>query len=294
MSGAAVIVLTGILVGVACAVPGCFLVLRRQSMLGDAISHAALLGIVAAYWLTGGKNPLAVLAAATLAGVLTAALVAAVRRSGLAAADAAIGLVFPAMFAIGVIAISRMPPTLHLDVEHVLFGEIAYAPLDVARVAGVDLGYRSLWTAGAMAALNLALAALFFKELQLTTFDAELARTQGFRPDLVGLGLTTATAATVTVAFDSVGSILAIGMLIVPAATAWLLTDDLARMIGAACATSALAAATGYLAARAIDGSIAGAMVAAAGVLFMAALVFGPKHGLLARRMAGVRLAGAR
>jgi manganese/zinc/iron transport system permease protein len=292
MSGPTVIVLTAMLVGIACAVPGCFLVLRRESMLGDAISHAALLGIVAAYWFTGGKEPLAVLAAATLSGVLTVVLVDALRRSGLVASDAAIGLVFPALFAIGVIAISRFPPTLHLDVEHVLFGEIAYAPLDVLVIGGQDLGYRSLWMTGAMAAVNLALAVLFFKEMKLASFDRQLARTLGFRPEAVGFGLMTVTAATVTVAFDSVGSILAIGMLVVPAATAWLLTDRLGRMIGIACVAAALSAIAGYLTARAIDGSIAGAMVAAAGLLFMAAMLFGPRHGLLARRATVASLAG--
>jgi manganese/zinc/iron transport system permease protein len=291
MSGPVVIVLTAMLIGIACAVPGTFLVLRRQSMLGDAISHAALLGIVAAYWFTGGKDPLVVLVAATLSGVLTVALVGAVQRSGLVANDAAIGLVFPALFAAGVIAISRFPPTLHLDVEHVLFGEIAYAPLDLLVIGGVELGYRSLWTAGAMAVINLALAALFFKELKLASFDGQLARTLGFRPDRIGFGLMTVTAATVTVAFDSVGSILSIGMLVVPAATAWLLTDNLERMLGIACGAAAAAAVLGYLAARAIDGSIAGAMVGAAGALFAMAMLFGPKHGLLARRLTAASLA---
>lgn len=282
MSAATVIVLTAMLVGVACAIPGCFLVLRRTAMMGDAISHAVLLGIVGAFALTGGQAPVPVLIGATVVGVLTVALVELVRRSGLVADDAAIGLVFPALFAVAVVAISRFPSVIHLDVEHVLYGEIAYAPLDRLVLFGVDVGYRSLWVLGTLAVVNVALAVLFFKELKLATFDGELAATLGFSPRVVHYGLMTVVAATAVIAFDSVGSILVVGMLIVPAATAWLLTDRLRAMLVWAVGAAALAGIGGYWLARVLDGSISGSMATVGGLLFALAFLAAPRHGAIA------------
>jgi manganese/zinc/iron transport system permease protein len=282
VSAATVIVLTAMLVGVACAIPGCFLVLRRTAMMGDAISHAVLLGIVAAFALTGGQAPIPVLIGATAVGVLTVALVELVRRSGLVADDAAIGLVFPALFAVAVVAIARFPSVVHLDVEHVLYGEIAYAPLDRLLLFGTDLGYRSLWVLGTLAVVNVVLAAAFYKELKLATFDAELASTLGFSPRAVHYGLMTVVAATAVIAFDSVGSILVVGMLIVPAATAWLLTDRLGAMLVLAVAAAAVSGVGGYWLARVLDGSISGSMATVAGLVFAVAFVAAPRHGAVA------------
>ncbi len=282
MSAATVIVLTAMLVGVACAIPGCFLVLRRTAMMGDAISHAVLLGIVAAFALTGGQAQIPVLVGATAVGVLTVALVELVRRSGLVADDAAIGLVFPALFAVAVVAIARFPSVVHLDVDHVLYGEIAYAPLDRLVLFGTDLGYRSLWVLGALAIVNVAFAVLFFKELKLATFDEGLAATLGFSPRVIHYGLMTVVAATAVIAFDSVGSILVVGMLIVPAATAWLLTDRLGAMLVLAVGAAALAGIGGYWLARLLDGSISGSMATVGGILFALAFAAAPKHGAIA------------
>lgn len=291
MSAPTVFVLTAMLVGVACAIPGCFLVLRRTAMMGDAISHAVLLGIVGAFALTGGQAPVPVLVGATAVGVLTVALVEVVRRSGLVAIDAAIGLVFPTPFAIAVVANLRYPSVVHLDVDHVPYGKIAYAPLDRLVLFGTDVGYRSRWMLGALAIVNVVLAIAFFKELKLATFDEGLAATLGFSPRIVHYGLMTVVAATAVIAFDSVGSILVVGMLIVPAATAWLLTDRLGMMLALAVATSALAGAGGYWLARLLDGSISGSMATVGGLLFALAFVAAPSHGAVAgwRRRRAVR-----
>jgi len=283
MSSAAVIMLTGALVGASCALVGSFLVLRRMAMLGDAISHAVLPGIVVVFWLTGERSaPLMVLGAGAV-GLLTVFLVELINRSGRVREDAAIGLVFPALFSIGVIAVSRFPATVHLDVEHVLYGEIAYTPLDRLTLFGTDIGYRSLWLLGTMTLVNLLLVGVFYKELKLATFDPGLAAAVGLAPAAVHYGLMAAVSATTVVAFDSVGAILVVALLIVPPATAYLLTDRLPLMIGLAVACGAGSAVGGFWLARWLDGSIAGAMAVCAGMLFGLAFLAGPRHGVLAR-----------
>src|SRR5688572_4582188 len=159
----------------ACALPGVFLVLRRMALMSDAISHAILLGIVLAFFVTENiASPLLVLAAA-LTGVLTVSLVEMLNRTRLVREDAAIGLVFPALFSVGVILISRFAGNVHLDVDAVLLGELAFAPFNRLVVGGRDLGPRTLWLMGGVLLLNAGFIAAFYKELKLTTFDAALA-----------------------------------------------------------------------------------------------------------------------
>ena len=283
MSGPIVIVLTAALVGIACALAGSFLVLRRMALLGDAISHSVLLGIVAVFWLTGSRSaPLMVIGAGAV-GLLTVSLVEAVYRTGRVREDAAIGLVFPALFSIGVIAVSRFPSAVHLDVDHVLYGEIAYAHIDKIELFGYDLGYRSLWLMGIMALVNLVFVALFYKALKLATFGPALAAALGFSPLAIHYGLMALASATTAVALDSVGAVLVVGILVVPAATAYLLTDRLPIMLVLASLCGSASAVGGYWLARRLDGSIAGAMATFAGVLFLGAFLIAPRHGLVAR-----------
>ena len=278
-----VIIITGALVGAACALVGSFLVLRRMSLLGDAISHSVLLGIVAVFFVTGSRSPLLAVLGAGAVGLLTVSLVELVYRTGRVKADAAIGLVFPALFSLGVIAVSRFPSEVHIDVEHVLYGEIAYSAFDRVELFGLDLGYRSFWSLGIMTAVNAGFVLLFAKELKLATFDPGMAAALGFSPTLIHYLLLALVSATTVVSFDAVGAILVVAMLIVPAATAYLLTDRLVTMIWLAVGIGALSSLGGYGLARVIDGSIAGAMAVVAGLCFIVAFLFAPRHGLVAR-----------
>lgn len=292
---AAVIILTGVLTAASCALVGSFLVLRKMSMVGDAISHTVLLGIVGVFALTGSRAaPLMVLGAGAV-GLLTVILIEAVNRTGRVREDAAIGLVFPALFAVGVIIVSRFPSGVHIDVQHVLYGEITFAPLRRLELFGREWGYESLWVLGGMTAANLLFVLLLYKELKLSTFDPGFAAAVGFAPVVVHYALTAMVSATTVVAFDSVGAILVVAMLIVPPATAYLLTDRLAVMIALAVACGSVAAVGGYYLARSIDGSIAGAMATVAGGLFVLAFLASPRHGVVARvvRLATLRRAFA-
>lgn len=291
MNDALVIVLTGCFVAASCALVGSFLVLRRMALLGDAISHAVLPGIAIAFLATGSRASLPMLIGAATLGILTVALVETLHRSERLHEDASIGVVFPALFSLGVVIISRYASQTDLDLECVLYGEIAFVPLDIVTWGGLVWGPRALLVTGGVFAVVLAFVVLFYKELQLSTFDAGLAATLGFSPVVLHYALMGAVSITVVGSFEAVGAILVVAMLVAPPATAYLLTERLPRMLALAVATGMLAAVIGYLAARALDTSIAGAMAAACGVLFALALVFSPAHGVLARVLRSRRVA---
>lgn len=270
------------IVAVACALPGVFLVLRRMALMSDAISHSILLGIVLAFFVTEDlSSPLLILAAAAT-GVATVSLVELLTRSQRVREDAAIGLVFPALFSIGVVLISRYAGDVHLDLDAVLLGELVFAPFDRVEWAGRDLGPRALYVMGAILLLNAAFIALFYKELKISTFDAALAGALGFAPGAIHYAFMTVVSITAVGAFDAVGSILVVALMIAPPATAYLLTDRLPRMIGLSAAIGVLSAISGYWLAHTMDVSIAGSMATMTGVCFLLGFLLAPERGLLA------------
>lgn len=283
MSPTLVILLVASAVAASCALVGSFLVLRKMALLGDAISHAVLPGIVIAFLLTGSRAALPMVLGAGALGVLTVLLVELFNRSRRLREDASIGVVFPALFSLGVILISRYAAQVDLDLDCVLYGEIAYTPWDLLTIQGRDLGPKALWVTGGVLLLNLALVLTLWKELKLSTFDAELAVALGFSPVVLHYLLMSAVSVTVVGSFESVGAILVVAMLVVPPATAYLLTERLEWMTALAVLLGITAALGGYVLARWLDASIAGAMAAVAGLQFLAVLLVSPGHGLLAR-----------
>ncbi len=283
MSGPQIeIQLIAAVVAAACALPGVFLVLRRMALMSDAISHAILLGIVIAFFVTEDlASPFLVLAAAAT-GVLTVALVEALSRTGLVKEDAAIGLVFPVLFSIGVILISRYAGNVHLDTDAVLLGELAFAPFDRFEIFGSDIGPLSLYVMGGILLANLLFIVLFFKELKLATFDAGLAAALGFSPVLIHYGLMTLVSVTAVGAFNAVGSILVVALMVAPPAAAYLLTNNLSRMILFSVLIGVASAIGGYWAAHLLDASIAGSMATTAGILFALTFLLAPERGIAA------------
>lgn len=269
------------LVSIACAIPGTFLVLRKMAMISDAISHAILPGIVLGFFITQDLNsPLLILLAA-LTGVITVMLVEFIQKTGLVKEDTAIGLVFPALFSIGVILIAKNANDVHLDIDAVLLGELAFAPFDRLLLSGTDMGPKSLWVIGSILIITLTLLLLFFKELKLSTFDKGLATTLGFPPVLIHYGLMTVSSVTIVGAFDAVGAVLVVALIIAPAATAYLLTDDLRKMLLLSCIFGVFSAILGYWMAHLLDASIAGSMTTVLGIVFLFAYLFSPKQGVL-------------
>jgi len=285
-----IIVLTAGLVATACGLLGPFLVVRRIAMMGDAVSHAVLPGIVAVFILFGTRAPLPVVLGAALVAVVCVLLVDALRGTGLVRQDAAIGLVFPMLFALGVLGVHRYAESAHIDLDATIYGEIAFAPFRVWEV-GDALVARSVVVMGVVVVLNLALVLLFWKELRSTAFDADFARTAGFSPVLMSRLLLVAVAVTAVTAFESVGAILVVTLLIVPAAAARLLVDRMAPLVAASVAIGWASAIGGDALATRLDASIAGAMGLVAGGLFLCALIAGPR-GVVARARARRRREG--
>lgn len=279
------------LTAAACALPGVFLVLRRMSLMSDAISHSILLGIVLAYFVVEDIASPLLIAAAAATGVLTVSLVELLHRTGRVKEDAAIGLVFPALFSVGVILVSRYAGDVHLDVDAVLLGELAFAPFHRLEAGGRDLGPAMLWVMGAILLLNAAFIAALYKELKLTTFDAALAGALGFAPGVMHYAFMSLVSVTAVGAFDAVGAILVVALMIAPPAAAYLLTDRLPVMIALAVAVGIGSALAGYWMSYLLDVSIAGSMATMTGVAFALAFLFAPERGAvaLARRRARQR-----
>jgi len=274
--------LIAVVVAAACALPGVFLVLRRTAMMSDAISHAILFGIVIAFFVTEDLTSPFLVVAATLTGVLTVSLVELLNRSRLVKEDAAIGLVFPVLFSIGVILVSRYAGDIHLDTDAVLLGELAFAPFDRFELFGYDIGPRSLYLMGGIMLINLAFIIFFFKELKLATFDAGLAAALGFTPWMIHYALMSLVSVTAVGAFNAVGSILVVALMIAPPATAYLITDKLSRMITLSVVIGVISAIAGYWVAHWLDVSIAGSMASLTGIVFLLAFLLAPERGMVA------------
>lgn len=289
MTSGTVILLTGIICAMACALPGTFLILRRMAMMTDAISHAILPGLVFGYWMAGSANIVVGAVGATAAAIITVTLVEALQRTRRVESAEAMGIVFPAMFALGTILISRYFAQVHLDTDAILYGNIEFSAFDRLVVSGRDLGPQSLWVMAVLLVLNIGVLTLLYKELKISTFDPALSQSLGFSPTLVHYLLMLLLSITTVGAFTAVGAILVVALVIVPAATAYLLTERLLHMVVGSAIIGALGAIGGYWLAIIIDGSISGGIVTMLGILFFIALLFSPSQGLVAQRRRNVR-----
>ncbi len=277
------IVLTGMLATGSCALLGTFLVLRKMSLLGDALSHAVLPGIVIAFLLTDSRAIVPMFIGAALFGLLTTFLVEMFHRRWNVQEDASIGVVFTALFALGVVLVTAYAGQVDLDQECVLYGEIAYTPWDILLWGETELGPRPVWILGTVFILDLLLVVLFYKELKIASFDPAMAVAVGINATLVHYLLMAAVSLTTVAAFESVGAILVVAMLIVPGAAAYLWSDKLPVILCLAVFFGAVSALGGYWLASMWDSSIAGAMVVVVGGIFFVSLFFAPNQGVLAR-----------
>ncbi|MFO0806935.1 MAG: metal ABC transporter permease [Gemmataceae bacterium] len=275
------IILVLVAVAAACALPGTFLVLRRMSLVSDAIGHVLLFGIVIAYFATRNADSPWLLFGAAATGVLTVALVEALQRTRLVKEDAAVGLVFPALFAGGVLLASLYLRQTHLDVDRVLLGYPEYAREARWSIGGTPV--KPLAVLLGVLALNATLLVVFFKELKLTTFDPALAVSLGYRPALVHYGLMADVSFTAVAAFDAVGPVLVVGFFVIPAAAALLLTDRLSFVLLLAAGIGAFGAVLGTKAAVRWDTNIAGTVATMLGLLFALSFVLAPERGWVAQ-----------
>lgn len=257
-----------ILSALATVLPGIFLVLNRAALMSDAISHAILPGIVIMFLCIGNLESPLLLAGAAIAGILTVAATQGIINSERLKKDAAIGLVFPLFFSIGVMLINKYARHVHLDTDMVLLGEMAFAPFHRLIIGNLDLGPYSMWLLGSLIVLNAGILYLYYKELCLSIFDKDTAHLMGFKPRLLYYLLMTITSITTVGAFDSVGSLVVVSLMIAPAASAQLLCISMNSMIRTAIYLSILGSVSGYMFAAICDLSIAGAIAGMNGLIF--------------------------
>lgn len=271
ISGESLLILT--LTAVTCALIGCFLVLRRLSMIADAISHSVLLGIVLAFFIAKNMHSPLLIIGATLFGLLTVFAVETLSRSGLVKNDDAVGIIFPLFFSVAVILITTYARNSHLSTDTVIMGEIIMAPLFRMNVFGHSLP-KSLVDMTVVLLLNLTFITLFFKELKLTTFDSQFAAIAGFSSTMLFYALMTFSSLTAVVAFDAVGAILVISFLVTPGASAYLISKSLKNMLLLSCVYAVFNCLVGFVLALYFQVSMAGMVSAVAGVTFFLTFLF--------------------
>ncbi|MCU0876533.1 MAG: metal ABC transporter permease [Pirellulaceae bacterium] len=272
-----------------CAILGCYLVLRRMSLLGDAISHAVLPGIVIAYLLSGQLTGWPIFIGALVLGVVTAALTQGLSSLGRVSEDTSLGIVFTSLFALGVVLIQGWVRHADLDVDCVLQGQIDFAGV-TQEFYGWQIS-RPILALLPTLVVTIGFVALFWKELKIVSFDPALAAAMGVRVAVVHYLLMAMVSVATVASFEAVGSILVVAMLIVPAAAADLLSSRLSMMIAWAMAIGIVSAALGYVLGAALDTSVAGMMAVVAGGQFALAVVFSPRSGLASRWLRNLLLA---
>lgn len=266
--------LIAVLTAASCAIPGVFLVLRKMSMTSDSITHTILLGIVLAFFAVNDLSSPFLLIGAAVMGPVTVWLTELLTKTGLLSEDSATGMVFPLLFAIAVILITRYAGTAHLDTDSVLLGELAFAPFDRLVIGGVDIGAKGIYISGVLLIVNIIFTVVFYKELLVVSFDPVLASVMGFSPAIMHYSLMGAASLTAVGAYEAVGSVLVTAFMIAPAAAAYLLTEDLKKMLVIAVIIGGICGIGGYQTAAFFEVSIAGAMACWAGGIFLAAVLW--------------------
>lgn len=272
------------LAGLTCALAGSYLVIRKSAMIADAISHSILPGLVAGFWIAKGPNLLTGLIGAVLSGMVTVWLVEYLTTKRKLKQDAAIGLVFPTLFALGVLWISVDFDNVHLDTDSVLFGEVTLAPFDQLHIGELNLGPQSMWILLFALTVTVVFLRIFRKELQLSTFDPTLATISGFAPIVLHYGLMGIVSISTVSAFAAVGAILAVSLIIVPTATARLLANTVDRVIQLAAIIGVVAALLGTTLAIIFDLSISGMIAVLLGLIFTVTIIVSPERGILAQK----------
>lgn len=278
------IALMGFFVAASCGLIGNYLILRRMALVGDAISHSILPGIAIAFILAGSRSTWIMFIGALVAGILTTVIIEVIHKRSRVKQDAAIGIAFTTLFAIGVVLISLYADKVDLDQECVLYGEIGFVWMaPQAQLGSLLLGPEPIVRMGLVTLVTAVLIALFYKELLVSSFDPGLAASVGINAGVMHYALMSMLSIVVVSAFESVGAILVIAMLILPGATASLLSQRLSVVLALSVLHGALSSVLGIHLAIWLDCSTAAAMVVMGAVFFVLAWIFSPRTGLIAR-----------
>ena len=265
--------LLAVVTAVACSLLGVFVVLRKGSMLVDAIAHAVLPGIVVGYFCTQNFASPALIIGSALAGLAVVLGAEWLGRTGLITGDAPQGLIFPALFSIGVILVSTNFANIHLDTHMVLAGDLNLAAYRQLEVGGVAIGPQYLYVMLAVLLVNVVFLTLLYQQLKLTTFDPQFATSLGIRTKLVNTAFMFLVSVTVTAAFNAAGAILVIALMITPPATAYLLSKTLPTMLILTVVIAIIGTLAGFSAAYVLNAATSAMMSVFYGLLFSIAVV---------------------
>lgn len=262
------IILVALVTAVTCALPGIFLVLRGASLMSDALSHSMLPGIVIFFFITGSLHSPLLLIGACFSGLLTVFIIETIIKTECIKKDAAIGVSFPLFFSIGVILITVYARNIHLDTDMVLLGELAFVPFNRLIISGLDCGPLALYLMLIALFFNICFVTLAYKELVLSIFDPDYAVVAGFSPRILYYILMILVSFTIVVAFDVVGAIVVVSLMVAPVASASLITQKLHHLIFLTIILTLSATVMGYTVAHVYDLSLAGSLAVAQGMLF--------------------------
>lgn len=273
MSANLTIQLIAILISISCSLLGVFLVLKSMSMLTDAVSHTILLGIVLSFFIVHDLSSPLLVVGATLIGLLTVYLVELLRNTNLIKEDASIAVVLSILFSIAVILVSKYTADIHLDIDTVLLGELAFAPFHKIEILGVKFT-KAIISSIIILVLNIIFVFVFFRRLKISIFDKTLASILGLAPILTHYLLMTFVSMTAIISFDAVGATLMISFMIGPAATAFIISKNLKSMICFSILIGSFSSILGFHIAKFLDVSISGCIAVVIGFIFFIVLFF--------------------
>lgn len=277
------IFLMGFFVTTSCGLIGQFLLLRRMALVGDAISHSVLPGLAVAFLLSGSRGSLAMFVGAVVAALLTTMIIEFIHSKTRIKQDSAISIAFTTLFALGVVLITLFADSVDLDQDCVLYGEIAFVSLEEAvLIGGQSVGPASVLRMACVLLGTIVLLLFFYKELLFSSFDGGMAKAVGLPVRWMHYGLMAWLSIVVVSAFESVGAILVVAMLILPGASASMLSRKLPTILMLTVVHALLSSLLGLHLAIWLDSSIAAAMVLVGAILFVVVWAMSPTQGLVA------------
>jgi len=283
------VVIVCALSAIACVLPGTYLILNRSSMLGDAISHAVFPGVVVAFFLVENRDPLSMFVGAFISGILAAVCAELISRISHVKEDSALGVVFTTFFSVGVLLVSSAGRYIDIDPSCVLYGSPEYLPFEQVSLLGY-LVPQSFISVGLIALFNFTLFILLKKELIASSFDPDFASLTGLKPKLLRILVMISVAATCVATFEAIGAILVVALLIIPSATALILSARINTVVLIAFALGIIAAAGGYAGAVSLDTTVSGMIGVVAFAFFLMALVASPRNSILSNTFHSVVL----
>ena len=271
------------LVAINCSIVGVFVVAKRISMLSDGISHAILLGIVISFFLIKDLSSPLLFLGAVCSGILLSLLVEFFRSTQLLSHDTALGIFFPFFFSLGIFLISRYAGNIHLDIDAVILGELAYAPFVRIELFGYDIGSQSFIFALIILFFLLLIILILYKEIFLFCFDVSLAQILKFHPKIFRYGLILLLSIITVSSFEAMGSLLVVSLLIVPAVSAIMLTENFGKVILLSVLIAIVFSTLGFYSAFYFDLVISGMITSLLGIFFFFVLLFNPHSGMIFR-----------